>query len=95
MLCGIDNVLQNIVSLTFILNMENIPHDRGCHTSFFPFSESGERGRGTLSLGRGPFSENGEWFSEKVLPHAYVYHPGHYKQVHDGWQNILQIWACE
>ena len=42
---------------------------RGCHTSFFPFSENGEWGRGKLALnGGGPIlgdwrMETGETFS--------------------------------
>ena len=84
MLCGIDNVLQNIVSLTFILNMENIPHDRGCHTSFFPFSENGERGRGTLSLGRGTILREWRMILGEGFTTCLCLPPGHYKQVHDG-----------
>jgi hypothetical protein len=47
---------------------------RGCHTSFFPFSENEEWGRGTLSLnGGGPIlggwrMENGEWRKFLLLP---------------------------
>ena len=36
----------------------------GCHTSFFPFSEDGEWGRGTLSLMTGAIF--GEWRVEKT-----------------------------
>jgi hypothetical protein len=39
--------------------------NRGCHTSFFPFSKDGEWGRGTLSLnGGGPIL--GDWRMEIV-----------------------------
>jgi hypothetical protein len=40
-------------------------YNKGCHTSFFPFSENGKWGRDTLSLnGGGPIL--GDWKMEKI-----------------------------
>jgi hypothetical protein len=86
--------------LNFIFN-----YNRGCHTSFFLFSENGEWGRGTLSLnGGGPIlrdwrMENGENLLWKVLLFftwgLFFHLEFTLQKVHDGWENGLQIRVCE
>ena len=60
--------------------------------------ENGDVARSSW-MAEGPFSENGENFLRKVLlffTWGYFFHPeSTLQKVHDGWDNGLQIRACE